>query len=482
MTIKNKIQLITYPDSLGNNLAELHYVLRKYLSKAINGVHLLPFYPSSSDRGFSPLTYDEVDPAFGSWDDVEKIGRDFDLIIDFMVNHISRQSVYFQDYVEKGEDSEYADMFFSFYKLKPDGWITDEDLEKVYTRKPRPPYTVLERADGTFEKIWCTFNEQQIDLDWDSPKTREVMRNFLIKLVRNEPKMIRLDAVAYTTLELGTTCFFLEPKIWEIIEWFKDYTSAFETGILPEVHEHHTYNRKLVDHGYWSYNFGLPMLVLNALYKHTATPLKSLLVSYPDRQVTTLDTHDGIGVVDAVGLLSDEEIDETMKLLHEKGSNIKEIYSGPEYQNLDVYQVNCTYYSALGCDDDAYITARTIQFFSPGIPQVYYVGLLAGENDIELVEKTRLGRNINRHNYTLEEIREHIEKPVVKRLLKLMEFRNSYPAFNGDFKILESEDDQLILEWTKKKYTATAYIDLKNYDTVITYTDPVAVQTVDFKV
>ena len=129
MTIKNKIQLITYPDSLGSNLAELHYVLRKYLSKAINGVHLLPFYPSSSDRGFAPLTYDEVDPAFGTWDDVEKIGRDFDLIIDFMVNHISRQSVYFQDYVEKGEDSEYADMFFSFYKLKPDGWITDEDLE-----------------------------------------------------------------------------------------------------------------------------------------------------------------------------------------------------------------------------------------------------------------------------------------------------------------------------------------------------------------
>ncbi len=99
---------------MGTNLAELHYALRKYFSKAIHGIHLLPFYPSSSDRGFAPITYDEVDPIFGTWDDIEKIGNDFDLIIDFMVNHISRQSEYFQDYYKNGMDSEYADMFLSF--------------------------------------------------------------------------------------------------------------------------------------------------------------------------------------------------------------------------------------------------------------------------------------------------------------------------------------------------------------------------------
>ena len=102
MTLQNKIQLIVYPDSFGANLPELHYALRKYFHKAVGGIHLLPFYPSSSDRGFAPLTYDEVDPTFGTWDDVEKIGQDFDLVIDFMVNHISRQSVFFQDYIEKG--------------------------------------------------------------------------------------------------------------------------------------------------------------------------------------------------------------------------------------------------------------------------------------------------------------------------------------------------------------------------------------------
>jgi sucrose phosphorylase len=482
MSIQNKIQLITYPDSLGANLPELHYVLRKYFRKAVKGVHLLPFYPSSSDRGFAPKTYDEVDSAFGTWVDVEKIGKDFDLIIDFMVNHISRQSVFFQDYIDKGTDSEYADMFLSFDKLAPNGWIKDEDLSKVYTRKPRPPFLTLERPDGALEKIWCTFDYEQIDLDYDSPKTREIMRRFIIRLARNRPKMIRLDAIAYTTVELGTNCFFLEPKIWELLEWFNDFASAFDTEILPEVHEHYSYQLKLAKKGYWCYDFSLPMLVLHCLFMTTTKQLKSWLKKCPRKQITTLDTHDGIGVVDVEDLLSREEIDATLEKLYEKGSNVKKTYSGPEYQNLDIYQVNCTYYSALGSDDDAYITARTIQFFAPGVPQVYYVGLLAGENDIALVEKTRQGRNINRHNYTLEEIKDAVKQPVVQRLLKLMEFRNSYPAFNGEFKLLKSKDTELIVEWTRKEHIATARIDVKSCTARITYSDPVASRKVEFTV
>ena len=119
MSVQNKVQLITYPDSLGINLLELHYVLRRYLRKAVGGIHLLPFYPSSADRGFAPLTYTEVAPAFGTWADIDLIGSEFDLIIDFMVNHISRQSEYFQDYYDKGVDSDYAEMFLSFNKLSP---------------------------------------------------------------------------------------------------------------------------------------------------------------------------------------------------------------------------------------------------------------------------------------------------------------------------------------------------------------------------
>lgn len=472
MTLQNKVQLITYPDSLGANLLELHFVLRKYLRNAIGGVHILPFYPSSADRGFAPLTYDEVDPTFGSWEDVEYIGRDFDLIVDFMVNHISRQSQYFQDYMENGEASPYADMFLSFRKLSADGELPEADLAKVYTRKPRPPYTVIHRPDGSREKIWCTFDYEQIDLDYRSPVTRAVVRQFLIRLARSRPKMIRLDAFAYTTFKLGTNCFFLEPEVWELLEWFSGFTAPFDVEVLPEVHEHHRYQLKLAEKDYWAYDFALPMIMLHTLYHHTHQRLLEWLRICPRKQITTLDTHDGLGVVDVVGLMNQEEIDRTIEGLYEKGSNVKRIYSGEDYQNLDIYQVNCTYYSALENNDASYLAARALQFFCPGIPQVYYVGLLAGSNDIELVERTKNGRDINRHGYGLDEIDREIQRPVVQRLLRLMTFRSYYPAFNGVFKIENTPEDQVGLTWRKDQFATTLHVDLKAYTTRITYYDP----------
>ena len=480
MTLKNAVQLIVYPDSLGSDLVELHYVLRRYLSDAIGGVHLLPFYPSSADRGFAPLTYDTVDPAFGSWHDVNLIGREFDLIIDFMVNHISRQSVYFQDYMEKGPESEFADMFLTFNKLSPNGEISEADLAKVYTRKPRPPYTILHRADGSKEKIWCTFDYEQIDLDWQARKTHDVMRRYLIQLSRTPAKMIRMDAFAYCTFEIGTNCFFLEPQVWELLSWLEDYVSPFGVEILPEVHEHFRYHQKISEHGYWTYDFSLPMLVLNTLYHRTSRVLKQWLAICPRRQITTLDSHDGIGVVDVQDLISPEDIQRTLDDLDQKGSNTRKIFSGPEYDNLDIYQVNCTYYSALGCNDDAYIAARAIQFFTPGIPQVYYVGLLAGENDIDLVQQTKNGRDINRHNYTLDEVHREIRKPVVQRLLRLMAFRCRCRCFDGEFAIEDAPDDQLRLSWAQLPHQAELHVDLTTYATRIVYYDEKTAQMTEF--
>ena len=149
----------------------------------------------------------------------------------------------------------------------------------------------------------------------------------------------------------------------------------------------------------------------------------------PRRQFTTLDTHDGIGVVDVADLMSQEEIDATKEALFTKGANVKKIYNTAAYNNLDIYQINCTYYSALGDQDAAYLLARAIQFFAPGIPQVYYVGLLAGGNDIELLEKTKQGRDINRHYYSREEVDREVRRPVVQKLFELMRLRNAHPAF-----------------------------------------------------
>ena len=168
--IKKQNPIDHLPGFTGRKPAGTPLCLKKILFQGRPGGSHSALLPLVLRPWVCPKTYDEVDPAFGTWDDVEKIGHDFDLVIDFMVNHISRQSIFFQDYLEKGPLSEYADMFLSFDKLVPGGFIPDEDLEKVYTRKPRPPYQQLERPNGTLEKIWCTFDYEQIDLDYDSPK------------------------------------------------------------------------------------------------------------------------------------------------------------------------------------------------------------------------------------------------------------------------------------------------------------------------
>ena len=170
-------------------------------------------------------------------------------------------------------------------------------------------------------------------------------------------------------------------------------------------------------------------------------------------------------MVDAKDVLTDEQIDYTTKKLYQIGANVKKKYSSAEYHNLDIYQINTTYYSALGNDDRRYFLARLLQIFAPGIPQIYYVGLLAGQNDIKLLEKTKEGRDINRHYYELDEIKKEVQRPVVKSLIKLLEFRNSAAAFdlNGSIKIKTPSDHEIIITRTNKENTsvARAYVDLK---------------------
>ncbi len=443
--MKNEIMLITYADSLGKNLSELGSILNQYLQDVVGSVHILPFYPSSADRGFAPMTYEEVDPEFGSWNDVEKIALNHDVMVDFMINHISRSSIYFQDFVEHKDASPYADLFIRYKNFWPNGEPSEVDVDRIYKRKPRAPYIDVTFADGTSEQIWCTFDEEQIDLNMYSPVTRQFVKEQLIHLAKQGASIIRLDAFAYATKKVGTNCFFVEPDTWDMLSELKMILEPYHVELLPEIHEHYSIQLKLAEHGYYVYDFALPMLVLHALYSGRGERLAAWLAIAPKKQFTTLDTHDGIGVVDVADLMTQEEIDQTKDYLFDRGANVKRIYNTLAYKNLDIYQVNCTYYSALGNNDNAYLLARAIQFFAPGIPQVYYVGLLAGENDIDLLEKTKLGRNINRHYYSMQEVAQEMERPVVKQLFKLMKFRNAFHAFDGDIEVTVSDEGAILV-------------------------------------
>lgn len=465
MELKNKIMLITYADSMGKSIKELHEILDTHYKEAVGGVHILPFFPSSADRGFAPKCYDKVDESFGTFEDVEALGKEYYLMFDFMVNHISASSEYFQDFLEKKEESAYKDFFIRYSEFWKDGEPTQEQVDKIYKRKPRAPYIEAEFKDGTKEKIWCTFCEEQIDLDVSKEAVKQFIRDTLKNMCNRGASIIRLDAFAYAVKKADTSCFFIEPDIWDLLYEIEGIVKEEHGEILPEIHEHYTIPMKIAEKGFWIYDFALPVLTLHALYNHTGKYLKQWLERCPMKQFTTLDTHDGIGIVDVKDLLPDEEIDKVKEQMYKRGANVKKIYSSEAYNNLDIYQVNTTYYSALGNQDSAYVLARAIQFFAPGIPQVYYVGMLAGSNDIELMERTKNGRDINRHYYTKEAIEQELERPVVQEIRTLMELRNSHPAFHLDGSIqVEIQGDRLTITRRWNEHQIVLDADLTTYE------------------
>jgi sucrose phosphorylase len=471
MKLKNGVMLITYADSLGKNLSELRYVLDHYLDGAVAGLHILPFYPSSSDRGFSPTRYDIVDPAFGDWTDLAEFSEKYYLMYDFMINHLSSRSVQFRDFAANKDASPYAGMFIRYKDFWPGGEPTAADVEKIYKRKPRAPYITVTFRDGTREKVWCTFGDDQIDLNIRNDVTWRFIRDNLRILVEHNAALIRLDAFAYTPKKAGGSCFFEEPETWNMLERVRKILAPFDVDILPEMHEHYTIQLKLAERGYRVYDFALPMLLLHALHTGEIDELVHWLRICPGKQFTTLDTHDGIGVVDVRGLLTDEQIDRIKNLVFTNDANVRQIHTTGIYKNLDIYQINCTYYSALGNNDDAYTVARAVQMFAPGIPQVYYAGMLAGKNDIALVEATKHGRDINRHSYTIDEIAREVKRPVVQKILKLMKFRNEFPAFNGEFET-GANGSVLTIKRSGSGYTAELTADMKLHTCLITYSGP----------
>ncbi len=470
--------LITYGNTIGKDLKDLEHVLDKHFSGGeLGGLHILPFFPSSGDRGFAVINYDIVDPDLGTWDDIDRLGNKYYLMADFMLNHASIRSREFRDYMEKGDESEYKDMFVDWHKFWPGGEPTEEQRKALYCRKPVVPKKEFIRKDGKTVALWNTFFEEQIDLDPYAASTQKYYKENLSRIAEHVP-LVRFDAFAYTTKKVGTNCFFVEPDVWNVLDIASKPLESYGTEVLLEIHENYKMQLKAAEHGYWVYDFALPMLLLHGLKSGRTDRLIHWLKICPHNQFTTLDTHDGIGVVDVVDLLDMDEIDLVRDDVDDITADLKPYMKFPmSIKKSDgkthLYQMACTYYSALREEDDAYLLARLVQFYTPGIPQVYYVGLLAGKNDAEAIMRGEEPRSINRHSYSLEEVEEAVQKPMLQRMYEVMRFRNSYPAFNGDFSVREDLAPGLLeMTWTKDDLSTTLHADFNTKEYEVTYVDP----------
>ncbi len=456
--MENKVQLITYADRLGgSDIQALHRLLGGPLAGLFGGVHILPFYYPihGADAGFDPIDHTRIDPCLGNWTDIKELAQDIELMADLIVNHVSSLSPQFLDYSEKGDASIYKDMFLTMDSIFPNG-ATETDLLTIYRPRPGLPFSYVTLNNHQKHLLWTTFSKQQIDINVTHPQGRAYLQLVLKTLHENDVRMVRLDAVGHAIKKAGTSCFMI-PETFAFIQELTRQAAALDMEVLVEIHSHFRRQIEIARQVHRVYDFALPPLVLHAIFNRTARYLKQWLEISPRNAITVLDTHDGIGVIDIgadkanpeehPGLVPSAELDAVVERIHTNSNGQSRLATGAAASNLDLYQVNCTFYDALGRNENDYLLARAIQFFAPGVPQVYYVGLLAGENDMELLAKSGIGRDINRHFYTSDEVDRAIQRPVVRSLFDLIRFRNRHPAFNGSFSMPDTLDSRITLRW-----------------------------------
>lgn len=465
--MKNKIQLITYIDRLGcKSIKDLNSLFKNEFKGLFGGLHILPFYYpiDGEDAGFDPIDHQLIDPRLGDWNDLLELSNEVDIMADLIVNHVSAKSVQFQDYIQKGKASKYASLFLTFDTVFPNG-ATEADLLSIYRPRPNLPFTMVKLKDGSTKLVWTTFTSNQIDIDVKSEIGIQYLEGILDTFQKGGIKMIRLDAAGYAIKQQGTSCFMID-ETYQFIDQLTEKAKAKGIEVLVEIHSYYKTQIEIAKRVDYVYDFALPVLVLDTLFNKNALSLKKWLEVSPRNAITVLDTHDGIGIVDVAadgdkpGLIEGTILSKIVDQIHRnsKGSSLKA--TGAAASNLDLYQVNCTYFDALGRDENAYLMARAIQFFVPGVPQMYYVGLFAAENDMKLLEKTNVGRDINRHYFTNNEINEHLKKPLLHELKELMFLRNNHKAFDGEFNLVETIENVLNIKWTNNNHSAELFIDL----------------------
>lgn len=413
---ESDVVLISYGDSLLSSndkpLANLNDFLDSYCKEFISSVHILPFFPYSSDDGFSVIDFSSVNESLGNWDDVTHIANDYKLMADLVINHCSARSKWFDNFqkqIDPGKDF--------FFTCPPD---TDTSL--VVRPRTNSLLQEVKTVDGT-KHVWCTFSHDQIDLDFRNP---EVLKKFIsiIRLYLDKGiKILRLDAIAFLWKKHGTTCINLD-ETHEVVRLLRtliehaqhDAVIITETNI-PNIENMSYFGNQ--NEAHWIYNFSLPPLLVNTLLTGDSHHLRQWLMSMPSTVNGTayfnfIASHDGIGLRPLEGLLSEEEENRLISTLQSFGAKVS--WRALDENTSKPYEINIALYDALkgtieGEDShnlQRFICAHTIMLGLQGVPAFYIHSLLATGNDEQRYENSGQNRCINRHKWEYEELKQHL--------------------------------------------------------------------------
>ncbi len=441
---QSDIAMITYADTIREEgvtpLHVLHKSLNQLFDETINIVHILPFFPFSSDDGFAVMDYKEVNEAHGDWDDIAKIANDYHLMSDLVINHCSSRSGWFENFkqgVAPGKDY--------FFTASP-----EDDLSEVVRPRTNPLLNEVETVGGT-KHVWCTFSHDQVDLNFANP---EVLLEF-VKIVRfyldRGVRIFRLDAVAFLWKIVGTSCLNLE-QTHEVVRLLRTLIEHIRPDAMI-ITETNIPNRENLSYfgnaneAHCVYNFSLPPLLLNTLITGDCHYLKQWMMSMPPAQHGTaylnfIASHDGIGLRPAEGLMQEQEIDVLIDIMQSFGGKIS--WRTGQDDRVRPYEVNISLYDAMKGTVDGedewgehrFISAHIIMLALEGIPAFYIHSLLATGNDYERLESTQRNRTINRHRWQFQQLVDVLKDEttqharIYKRLRQLIAIRRAQAAFH----------------------------------------------------
>jgi len=482
------VVLITYGDSLKRPgekpIKTIHRFAKTYLQGIFSAIHFLPFFPYSSDDGFSVIDFKAIDPDLGSWDDVQRIQDDFALMFDLVLNHLSARSDWFARYL-RGEKG------FNELAIEVD---RDQDTRSVVRPRTLPLLTEFTRADGSRVNVWTTFSDDQIDLNYKSIDVLVLMVTVLLLYVRQGAKVLRLDAVAYLWKTLGTSCIHL-PQTHAMVKLLRAILDAVAPDVIliTETNVPHAENISYFgdgsDEAQMVYNFTLPPLLLYTLVKGDATVLTQWAagLDLPSETNTFFNftaSHDGIGVRPLEGILPTEALGVLIQAVETNGGRVS--YKQNTDGSQSPYELNITYVDALssgGHRKDSlhaqrFLASQAIQYSLPGVPATYIHSLLGSCNWEEGVRRTGRARTINREKLVYEDVVRELQDPANLRsrifwpYLDMIRVRIKQSAFDpkAGFKILNIDPRVFAITRRSKDQTLYALTNVTSREVVVSIT------------